>query len=146
MADAIEMPPALQDAVPRLKKFLQEHGWPEEVAFVGEEELIWAGDYFWVRLRKAAHENARESYDNARRRGLGVALNAVCTDSVSTYAHIYIPQDDRDRQEHMLAVNCLKLSVPLRRSHARSVRNPALWAALCLLHRRSHGYVTNFLR
>ena len=140
------MPPALQDAIPRLQEFLQEHGWPQEVAFVGEDELIWAGDYFWVRLRKAANESARDAYDNGLRRGLGVALNAVCTDSRSTYAHVYVPRDDRDRQEHMLAVNGLKLSVPLRRSHARSVRNPALWAALRLFHRRSRDAVANFLR
>lgn len=71
-------------------------------------------------------------------RNLGIELRAICATDTETFACVFVPPDDLDRQDHLMG-RMLKLSCPVERRPASTVRNPIKWFALRQLNgRRSH--------
>jgi hypothetical protein len=130
-------PETLTEAAEKFKKFLSIQCWPETIRWLTHDNvLVDRQGEFWVRERGTmALEHAELRYSEGVERNLGVALNAVCATDTETFASVFIPADDLDRQYHLMG-RVLKLSVPASRKSAVTVKNPVKWWILALRNKR----------
>jgi len=138
MTDSNSDPPeTLAEAAEKFKKFLSAQHWPRTISWLTHDNVLVDGQgQFWVRERGTkAFEQAKLRYSEGIERNLGVALSAVCATATETFASVFVPTDDLDRQYHLMG-RVLKLSVPTSRKSALTVRNPLRWWILELLNKR----------
>jgi hypothetical protein len=64
-------------------------------------------------------------------RNLGIELRAICATDTETFASVFVPVDDLDRQYHMMGRG-LKLSCPAERYSTSTTTNPLKWLAVWL--------------
>ena len=130
-------PETLAEAAERFKKFLSAQCWPETIRWLTHDNvLVDSKGQFWVRERGTmALEHARLRYSEGVERNLGVALSAVCATDTETFASVFVPADDLDRQYHLMG-RMLKLSVPTLRRSALTVTNPVRWWIPALRNKR----------
>lgn len=80
---------------------------------------------------------AEQQYTQGVDRNLGVELRAICATNIETFASVFVPENDLDRQYHLMG-RLLKLSCPVEMRLARIVPSPLRWWILRLLNRRSN--------
>ena len=89
---------------------------------------------YWVRKREEeATRFAALRYSEGLERNLGVMLQAICATEAETFASVFVPEDDTDRQYHLMGRG-LKLSCPVERHSTSAVRNPLKWRVLWWRH------------
>lgn len=81
---------------------------------------------------------AEQQYAEGLNRNLGVQLRAICATDAQTFASVFVPKDDLDRQYHLMG-RVLKLSCPVEMRLASTVQNPLRWLMLRLRNRKSNG-------
>lgn len=144
--DPNELPQLLGDAVPHLVEFLEKNGYPNKVFWVTRSDVAFdAQDNVLVRARgESSLRRAELLYEEGVRRGLGIALRAVCATEKTTFASIFIPSDEIDA-EHALMARGLKLSCPTRRRAATVADNPLnllRWVLLRVRNRKRMKLLT----
>jgi hypothetical protein len=130
-------PETLAEAIEKFKKFLSVQQWPETIRWLTPDNvLVDRRGQFWVRERGTmAFEHAKLRYSEGVERNLGIALSAVCATDTETFASVFIPADDLDRQYHLMGC-VLKLSIPTSRKSAVTVENRLRWWILALRNKR----------
>ena len=96
-------PPAtLQIAEETFSAFLASQGYPKAVCWVEPSDLIVdAKRRYWIKPRRDAIR-AEQQYAKGLGRNLGVQLQAICATNAETFASVFVPEDDLDRQYHLL--------------------------------------------
>lgn len=134
-------PLALDAAEQKFSAFLASQGYPKMVRWLSPEELLVdTKRHYWIRPRQSKTTNrAAQRYLEGLERNLGIELRAICATDTETFACVFVPaDDDLDRQYHLMG-RMLKLSCPVERRPASTIRNPLKWFALRLMNgRRSH--------
>jgi hypothetical protein len=130
-------PPTLGEAVEQFKKFLGSNGHPTEVRWVTRGDVIPKGPHQrWVHARS---ENqipcAEKQYAQGLKKGLGIALRAVCSTETATFAAVFVPEDDLDAHCNLMPRG-LEVSCPAEKMKAVLVKNPFWWRYLRLRYRR----------
>jgi len=130
-------PETLAEAAERFKRFLSMQCWPETIRWLTHDDvLVDRKGQFWVRERGTmALEYAQLRYSKGVECDLGIALSAVCATDTETFASVFVPADDLDRQYHLMG-RMLKLSVPTSKRSALTVTNPVRWWILALRNKR----------
>ena len=106
-------PSSLEEAELLFGRFLSSQGYPAAVHWVHETELQ-VDCYSRLSVRRNPNWQRAEfeyCYQKARAKGLGVELAARGASPDHTFAVIFVPEDDVDRQ-HRLMSRGLKLSCP----------------------------------
>lgn len=102
--------PPFDQAVSRFKQFLESQGWPTEIVWARQNDVVWQGESLTVRTCEAI--DAKVDYDLGQRAGLGVLLEARCTLGNLTSACVCYPQDEREAELLLYPSDgSLKLSV-----------------------------------
>ena len=132
-------PPAtLQVAEEKFSTFLASQGYPKAVCWVEPSDLIVDSKRrYWIRPRRETAIRAKSQYAKGLDRNLGVQLQAICATSAETFASVFVPEDDQDRQYHLMG-RLLKLSCPVEMRVASTVQNPLRWLMLRLRNRKSN--------
>ena len=131
-------PLSLDAAEQKFSAFLALQGYRKMVRWVSPDELLVdAKHYYWIRPRRSKTQNlADQRYMEGLERNLGIELRAICATETETVACVFVPADDLDRQYHLMG-RMLKLSCPVERRPASTIRNPFKWFALRLLKGRT---------
>jgi hypothetical protein len=130
-------PKTLDAAEQRFRIFLSSNGYPGTIRWLMRDDvLVDEKRHFWVRQNNAkAQRHAVLQYCEGFKRNLGIALHAVCATEAETFALVFVPADDSDRQYHLMG-HGLKLSCPTDIQRASRVENPLKWLYLRLRHGR----------
>jgi hypothetical protein len=127
-------PPALEDAEKKFGAFLASQGYPKTIRWLSPRELlIDTKRHYWIRPRSTTSHRAAQRYAEGLKRNLGIELRAICATDTETFAHVFVPRDDLDRQYHLMG-RVLKLSCPVERRPASTTGNLLNWFALRLLN------------
>jgi len=125
-------PETLASAAELFSRFLSEDGLPSRICWLTHSDvLIGCRDRrFLVHPRpEAGLQTAQIAYSLGLQQGLGIALTAMCASDEETFAHVVIPEDERDRQCRLMG-NGLKLSHPSERSKTTVVLSDLRWTIL----------------
>lgn len=107
--------PVFEDAVRRFQAFLRTQDWPEALVWVEQSQIVQTPRGIFI-SPSGQTDNPVEIYEIARRRRLGVTMEAICTLDDSTCAVITFPSDALDAELLMYpADGGLKLSVAIPR-------------------------------
>ena len=122
----------------KFRAFLASQGYPKAVCWLSPTELLVdTHRHYWIRPRRSeTATRAEQRYAEGFERNLGIELRAICTTQTETFAYVFVPQDDLDRQYHLMG-RVLKLSCPVEKRPASTTRNPLKWLTLRLLNRES---------
>jgi len=134
---APDPPLTLKAAEKRFSAFLASQNYPQNVCWIALGDLLVDKEtHFWIRPRPNAEENATKRYAQGLSRKLGIELRAICATDAETFAHVFVPADDLDRQCHLMG-RALKLSCPIERRSTSRVRNSLRWFTLRLLNMKN---------
>jgi len=130
-------PLALDAAEQKFSAFLVTQGYPKMVRWLSPDELLVdIKRHYWIRPRRSETTNrAEQRYVEGLERNLGIELRAICATDTETFACVFVPANDVDRQYHLMG-RLLKLSCPAERRPASTIRNPLKWFALRLMNGR----------
>lgn len=140
MADSTSPDPhgTLQVAKEKFRAFLTSQGYPKAVCWLEPSDLLVdAKHHYWIRHRRERTIRAEQQYAEGVDRNLGVELRAICATNTETFASVFVPENDLDRQYHLMG-RLLKLSCPVEMRLASTVRSPLRWWMLRLLTRKSN--------
>lgn len=106
--------PPFHQAVELLVSFLATQGHQMSVIWVFREDLQMARSRVQVRWPVSAENDsfAREAYERARTRGLGVELRGVCRLADSACCYVWAPRDDTEAEYAFLPAGELKIALP----------------------------------
>jgi hypothetical protein len=117
--------PDFREATRRFRDFLRRQDWPEQIVWVRAGDVIrspGAAITIYRQTDAVGDGNAQREYELARRKQLGVLLDAVCTLGGATCAIVLHPVDRREAEFLMYPSDGgLKLSVASPRTEG-SVR------------------------
>lgn len=132
-----DLPRTLAAAEQKLQNFLAKHGYPETIRWLMHDNVVVDRQgQFWVRdCGTKALEHANLRYCKGVERNLGIALHVICATDSETFASVFVPADDVDRQYHLMGYG-LKLSCPTSKTSASTVKNPLRWWILELRNKR----------
>lgn len=134
-----EIPNSLNEASQRFSRFLRENGYPEQVAWVEQTDLVWDRHQLCACVRKRptqiAWDRACQRYAEGIRNGLGVELHAFSEVAGTAIAAVIVPKDEDAAQRRLMPRSGLKLSAATRKLTARRVTNSLTWLVLSLFHR-----------
>ena len=134
---APDPPLTLKAAEKRFSAFLASQSYPPMVCWIAVGDLLVDKEtHFWIRPSTHAEEHAAQQYAQGLVRKLGIELRAICATDTETFAHVFVPGDDLDRQYHLMG-RVLKLSCPAERRSTSTVRNRLRWFTLRLLNRKN---------
>ena len=88
-----EAPVSFDDARQRFAAFLRKNGYPENVLWVDQADLIWDRRQLRIHDYPASLEHARKHYADGIKAGLGINLHAFATAGATTIAAIRLPLD-----------------------------------------------------
>lgn len=129
--------PIFEDAVVAFQRFLRREGVPEAVQWLFRGDVVKIPELAVRIPLPATHRDvAKDVFEHARARGLGVALNAVCRIGSSVGAIVEAPDDEQDASQRMFFEDSLKLSIGVKLPAAIEIRNRFEWKLRTLLHRR----------
>lgn len=128
-------PQMLSDAEEKFRTFLASQNYPKAICWLMPGDVVVDRNRrYWVRKRAAeATRFAALRYSEGLERNLGVMLRAICATDAKTFATVFVPEDDTDRQYHLMGRG-LKLSCPVERYSTSTVRNPLKWGVLWWLN------------
>jgi hypothetical protein len=138
-------PSTLQAAVEQFSAFLASQGYPGAICWLSPTELLVdARRHYWIKPgRSQTTMRAEQRYAEGLERNLGIELRAICTTETQTFAYVFVPQDDLDRQYHLMG-RALKLSCPVEQRPASIIGNRLRWLTLRLLNRESERVLRLF--
>lgn len=140
MADCTSPSPpgTLQVAKENFSAFLASEGYPKAVCWLEPSDLVVdAKRHYWIRHRRETTMRAEQQYAEGVDRNLGVELRAICATNNETFASVFVPENDLDRQYHLMG-RLLKLSCPAELRLASTVHSPLRWWMLRLFTRKSN--------
>jgi hypothetical protein len=119
--------PEFPRAVAQLQEFLGNEGSLHAPLWVFREDVASVRWRIWVRtpLPPANVDRAREFYEQARARGLGVVLGVLCLLQLEPCCYVCWPQDAQEAEYAMLSG--LKLTIPHPLLAADAVGNGLSW-------------------
>ena len=124
------MYPSFDDALNQFQAFAREQGGPWLPLFLKPEDAVVTGQFVTIRRPPEGERirEARQSYDEAVKRGLGVELAGFVAVGGLLGCYVYSPTGEREAEESQMP-DGLKLSVrkPLMKG---SFAGPILWAIL----------------
>ncbi len=130
-------PKTLLIAEEKFSTFLASQGYPKAVCWLEPSDLVVdAKRRFWIRLRPETAMRSELQYCAGGDRNLGVELRAICATNTETFASVFVPENDLDRQYHLMG-RLLKLSCPVEMRPASTIQSPLRWWMLRLLNRKS---------
>ena len=134
--------PTFDEAVERFRAFARGHGLDRDLVYVNDDDVVVLGKDWFVRSVDTASSRAlaREAYEAAVVRGLGVSLTGVCTVESAVGVHVYGPVD-QDEAERLMYPNGLKLSLVTDLPKAMRLRW-ARWVACRIRERLSPGAIS----
>jgi hypothetical protein len=111
--------PDFAEAARRLRGFLSRQGWPEQIMWLRQGDVSRrSGELIVIKTRgqRDGEHDCQRAYERGRTRGLGVALEAVCTLGDRSCVIVSCPTDEREAELLMYpADGGLKLSAALPR-------------------------------
>jgi hypothetical protein len=124
-------PKTLSAAEEKFRTFLATQNYPKTICWLMPGDVVVDGNLrYWVRKREAeATRFAALRYSEGLERNLGVMLRAICATETETFASVFVPEDDTDRQYNLMGRG-LKLSCPVETHSTSTVRNPLKWRVL----------------
>jgi hypothetical protein len=124
-------PQTLSAAEEKFRAFLATQNYPKAICWLMPGDVVVDGKRrCWVRKREAeATRFAALRYSEGLERDLGVMLRAICATETETFASVFVPADDTDRQYNLMGRG-LKLSCPVERYSTSTVTNPLRWRML----------------
>jgi hypothetical protein len=132
-----DLPRTLADAEQKFRTFLVSQNYPDRICWLMPGDVMMDRKrHHWIRKRRVkAAKNAAQRYSNGVERKLGIHLRAICATKDETFASVFIPEDDLDRQYHLMGHE-LKLSCPVERQCTSAISNPVQWLVLWCRHGR----------
>jgi hypothetical protein len=112
-------------ALQRFQLFLAGQGWPSNIIWVASASIE-------MKSPKTAElnphfqynqEKAKQDYDFAVYRGLGVAIEGLASTNEETYAAVTWPKDEAESESLMFCENSLKMSIKTPRIHLTKQSN-----------------------
>ena len=137
----MEDAPTFEAAVERLKRFLNDQGWPSTLVWRFETDIVRGRQCDLVVRRRSEAEavlSARADYQDGRRQGVGIALKVACDLEGAACATVYWTTDVKEAGYRMMPARGLKLGIvtPHRRGLAVGIlrwwlakRNARVWNA-----------------
>jgi hypothetical protein len=114
-------------SVLRFGGFLERQGWPSRLTWIvpGNARVVERK----VLIRRTGKDAliARSQFEAGIRRGLGIALQAVCRLEDSAGCFVFVPQDRIQAEHCMVHEDNLKMSVLLKPDTASPVENRLRW-------------------
>jgi hypothetical protein len=134
-----ELPASLETATHRFSHFLEQNGYPRQVLWVEQGDVVWDRCQVWVRpdSSQIAFDHARERYADGIRGGLGVCFHAFSELAGTTVATILVPKDHDEAQRALIPLGGLKLNAATNKLSARHVAARVTWLILSMRHRKS---------
>jgi len=134
---SVDPPITLYAAQEKFRQFLSDQNRPSAICWVERGEvLVDTKSCYWVKPRKAmTAKHATLRYAEGLKRNLGIELRAICGTDTETFASVFVPEDERDAQYHLMGRG-LKLSCPVERYSTSVIRNPFRWWTLSLANRQ----------
>jgi len=132
VTDANPDPPdTLSAAEEKFRPFLATQNYPTAICWLMPGDVVVdTNRHYWVRKRDAEGTGyAALRYSVGRERNFGIKLQAICATESETFASVFVPEDDRDAQYHLMGRG-LKLSCPVERYSTSTVMNPLKWYLL----------------
>jgi len=108
----MEETPPFEVAVRRLQQFLAKQGWPTDLLWRTEADIVHPPDGDIVVRRRGEREAAavaRIRHDEGFRRGVGIALEVPCEVGGAACTTVYLTTDAVEAGYRMLADHGLKL-------------------------------------
>jgi hypothetical protein len=132
-----EMPASLDEAYRRFSQFLRESGYPEQILWVEQSDVVWSQRHLCVRARSAqtVREHACQRYAEGLKNGHGVSLHAFSELGENAVAVVIVPRDDEAAHRHLIPTGGLKLSTATKKLEARRITNRLIWLMLSWRHR-----------
>ncbi|HTW58337.1 MAG TPA: hypothetical protein VMD99_09410 [Terriglobales bacterium] len=132
-----ETPQSLNEACQRFSRFLRENGYPEQVLWVEDTDVVWHRRKLWVRAlpEQTAQGRACRKYEEGVRNGRGVKLYAFSELGKTAIAAVILPKDEDARQRAQMPRGGLMLSAAIKKLSAHRVTNRVTWLILSGLHR-----------
>jgi hypothetical protein len=141
-----KMTPPFPDALAAFSPFVANQGFSSELVWVFREDVTNCGRDYWVHL-PLWRDNAvlaEQYYEQGRRHGLGVTVQALCKLPRTSACYVWFPKDEIDASYAMQGP--LKLTVPTDPIEAKLVRSYAAWLIRRSLNRlRRHDRVAQSL-
>src|SRR5579872_5722964 len=96
----LEQRPDFDEAVRRFQAFLEGQGWPTKIIWSRPGDISRRStESIAVHRRNIDGQfEARSTYEQARRAGVGVSLEAVCTVGDTAVVTVAYPSDDREAE------------------------------------------------
>jgi hypothetical protein len=131
--------PAFPEACQRFSRFVRENGYPEQVLWVEQADVVWWRQQLLVRVRpvQTGRDRACQRYEEGIRNGSGVLLHAFSEIEGTAIAAVILPRDEDVAQRHLMPQSGLKLSVATTKLSARHITNRLTWWILTLRRRTS---------
>ena len=120
------------EAVQRLTRFLGDQGWPMDLAWRFETDIVPDSPGEVVVRRRSKVDSllaSRAHYEAGRRLGVGVALEVACDLEGVACATVYWTTDVKEAEYRMMPEHGLKLSVASPHRRGRSVGIVRWWLA-----------------
>ena len=132
-------PETLPEALDVFSMFLKNNGYPEQILWVGKNDVAWDRRQLRIRVRplQKAWQTACETYTGGIKRRLGVSLYAFSSIEGMTIATVLVPENEDMAQRSRIPPDELKLSTATNSLPACRVTSRLVWLALSLCHRRS---------
>jgi hypothetical protein len=128
----VEETPRFEQAVERFRAFLTEEGRSSSIVWRRPGDVVRRVDKDIVVRRRPprkANDWAQRYYETGRRKGLGIALEAVCEVDGSVCATIFWTTDDVEASQLMMPTQGLKMSAAVPRARGQSVSGLGWWLA-----------------
>ena len=136
-----ETPNSLSEVTQRFSKFLRENGYPEQVVWVEQTDLVWDQHQLCICVRERptqiALDHAGKKYAAGIRNVLGVSLYAFSEVAGTAVAAVILPKDEDTAQRHLMPRGGLKLSAATQKLRARRITNSLTWLILSMRYKAS---------
>lgn len=142
-----DTPRSLDEAHRRFSRFLRENNYPEQILWVGREDVVWSQSQLWVRSRSTPDtwDRACKKYAVGMRNDLGVALYAFSELPGTAVAAVIPPKDEDAAQRHLMPRGGLKLSAATLKLRVRRITNRVLWFILSMQRASSRSFWDQYL-
>jgi hypothetical protein len=132
-----QTPASWDEVSQRFSGFLRENGYPEQVLWVEDTDVVWHRGQLWVRTRPKQEgcDRACQRYEEGIRNRHGVLLRAFSELGEAVVAVVVLPKDEDAAQRHLIPRGGIKLSAATNKLNVRRVSNRLTWLILSVCHR-----------
>lgn len=125
VANANFDPPPFDEAVARLRHFVESQAGSSDLLWVFREDVTTYCHSEWIRVpvRRENANLAREYYEFGRQQGFGVTLACLCQFGGRSACYVWMPKDESEAADRLQGP-CLKLQVHKGRNDANRTGTP----------------------